>query len=261
MLGSFLPFAQQLLALQTNPAEWSAFKVGAATYPLPAATTNQTLADADPTLGAALDYIEFALNHYMGARWTAETTALGFTDTTITASPVAYKIPYEPTEYLTEQQIRLPLLAVYRNRQTNTDRTVSLYDEIGEWSIAWVMPPLTSGQMERLYPLTRAAVAIVTHALYMLFDESFENGAAWLANAGIATLEVLGAEYGKAQVVGTSTNLVMPGVQMRLKVHEMQSEDPGAFGPIGGVDTNASLDPGGGAAVVPNVVQVTSNNH
>jgi len=239
--------------------EWATFGVGSVTYPLTADTTNGTLADADPTIGATLDYLEWALGFYMGARWTAECNALGMAPE-IGAAPVAYKVPYDPSDYLVEQQVKLPLLAVFRTRQTNLDWTINYIAERGEWSIAWVMPPLTSGQLERLWPFTRAAAAIISHALSVLEDPNWQSGAQALAAVGAMNVEVIDSVYGKAQVMGANTNLVMPGIQMRIAVTEMGAPVPDAFAPIDSSDTNMNLTTVDGTSTVIDVAQVRSTN-
>ena len=240
--------------------EWATFQAGAVVYPLPAATTNPALSDADPALGAMLDYLEWALGFYMGARWTAEASAVGLA-AAIAASPVAYKVPYDPSDYLAEQQFKLPLLALFRTKQTNLDWTVNYIAERGEWSLVWIMPPLTAGQLERLWPLSRSVAAIVSHALSMLEDPNWQSGAQVMKLGGAMNVEVIDTAFGKASVMGATTALVFPGIQMRVAVTEMNNAVPGAFDAITRVETDANLVPADGVTpAVTNVVQARSTN-
>src|SRR5579872_7429478 len=102
--------------------ERSTFKWGGVVYPLTSATTNALLQDADPAIFYALDFYASMLQQYLGARWSAECTRANRSD--IGANVVQSKVPYDPSDYLTTEQLSFPLLAVYRTRSTEAEQSV-----------------------------------------------------------------------------------------------------------------------------------------
>src|SRR3974377_626799 len=102
--------------------ERSTFGWGSAVYPITSATANSSLQDIDPSLYYALDYFAAVLQTSLGARWAVECAAANRPD--LASSVVASKVPFDPTQFLTETQFSLPILAVFRESATNDERTV-----------------------------------------------------------------------------------------------------------------------------------------
>lgn len=214
--------------------EESTFAHGAAVYPLPAATTNALLLDADPSLYYVLDFYAAVLATYMGARLIAQASAAGVTAVT---AAVGYKLPDNPAEYLTEQQVKFPLLAVYRTRATRRDRTVTYRDNVQEWKAAYVLPPMTSGQREQLIPILRAVEDILDNRTELGFDPAYLSGAKILASsyANLETIEVKAAEYTSWEA---GRDLVFPSVMLTLEVKERGAFVAGSYDALERVDVN-----------------------
>lgn len=219
--------------------ETTTFQHGGATFPLRTGRSTSLLLDADPALAATLDYFAWFLNAYCGARWAQECHAIGREDLA-TGGIVATTVPFEPTDYLGEAQFALPILAVYRMSETYTDHTILRYHSSSKWGVAWVMPPLTPGQTEALYPMARAVSVALSRAVYMGADTNFESGANIWAAANLQDVGFESCQYGRAVVMG-STQLVFPGASMTMTVTERNNDVAGAFDDLAGVDIGEDM--------------------
>jgi hypothetical protein len=214
--------------------EESTFKVGGIIFPLTAATTNSLLQDADPTLYYALDYFAGVLQIHLGARWAAEATLAGRAD--LASSIVAYKIPFDPAPYLTEEQLKFPLLSLFTVREDIQDKTNVFSNTNAVWSLNFLLPPLRGEQAERLMPILRVVPKVILNRLRMGWDPNYNAGQLpWALSKGMA-FEILSVSYGSYEGLG---NLSFPSTQIELRVSEREAdasatdpvEIPGAFDP------------------------------
>jgi hypothetical protein len=136
---------------------------GGVVLPLVASTGNTLLQDADPALFYALAFVRFLIEHHVGARLVSEATICGAP----IAAAVANSIPFDPSPYLTEDQLRFPLLAVYRQSSESVSRSEMWTQSNGTLAINYVLPPLTAGQAERLLPVFHACSAMLARALQL----------------------------------------------------------------------------------------------
>ena len=233
--------------------EYGTFGVGSVVYPLATGTGHSLLVDADPAIGALLDYFDWSLAHYRGARWTEAATAAGLT-TAQALVPVTQKLCFEPTDYLTQEQVALPALAVYRTRSVASDKTSGWTNAAREVVCAWMMPPLTPGQMEQLWPFTRAVEDILTHAVSQGFDPGYKLGVWVLGDDGMSQVDVNDSAFAKWEAVA-GKDLTIPAIMMRLTVHERLEPVAGAFDPTTGGDVHVDLADAHGAATIADFIQ------
>lgn len=233
------------------------FAVGRVVYPLAlAATTGQTLLqDADPAVFALLDYFSAALSTYMGARWTEAATAAGLSAAQA-STPVLQTLCFEPTEYLTQEQVTLPALAVYRMTSNESDKSSGWTATTSDMVVAWVLPPLTPGQMELLWPLTTAVRNILVRVVSQGSDPSYQSGAWQLRDAGIAELDVVSTAFAKWEAVG-GKDLVIPSVALRMQLVERLEDVPGAFAAVTGGTVHLDLGEPSGDTTIVDFVQDT----
>jgi hypothetical protein len=125
-------------------------------------------------------------------------------------------------------------------------------DTLDVWKVAYVLPPLTGGQRERLQPMLKAVRDILLDRIENMGDPSFQNGAdPW--GPGYANLEeinLLGGNTGHYEL--PQSNLVMPAWIGDLQVIERQENIPvaGLGGPLSGIDTTLTLVPSDGEAPI-----------
>lgn len=214
-------------------SENTTFKHGGATYPLPSALTNTLLQDADPSLYYVLDFYAAILNTYMGTRLVAEAADCGAPIT----SAVAYKLPTDPADYLVEEQVQFPLLAVWRVREQLRDRTVTWRHDIAEWKVSYVLPPLSPGQRERIVPVLRSIGRILDNRTEIGYDPAYSSGAKILgaSYANLETIYVTDAVYGAWEA---GQQLVFPCVTLTLEVKERGASVAVAYDPITGADSH-----------------------
>jgi hypothetical protein len=213
--------------------ENATFQRGAAVYPLASPGTNSFLQDADPSLFWVTAFYAAVIETYLGPRILAEAAASGAPIT----DAVAYTIPDDPTDYLTEEQIKFPLLAVYRVREMLNNRTVAWRHDTAEWKVAYVLPPLTAGQRERLHPALNAVKAVLDDRTELTFDPAYLGGVSPLgaAYANLESIYVTAAEYVSWEAGG---DLVFPALLLTLEVKERQMQPPTAYAALTGTDTS-----------------------
>ena len=216
--------------------ERGTFASATAIYPLPAATTNPTLQDADPALNIALAYWRQMLTVYMGARWTAEMTALGF-PTSVAASPVAVIRAYDPIPYLKEVQQLFPMLAAWRVSSKEIDRTAQLDARVSTLSVAWILPPLAAAQMERIAPLLKASLDILDNRTDYHPDPNYNDGVSPWITAQVDDIHFDSARFGS--FIGDA-NMVFPAMNATVFMTERTMPVVGAYPPLTGTDVDVS---------------------
>lgn len=178
-------------------AEGDVWVHGGVTYPLPAATTNPLLRDADPALFLALDYLAAVLERCIGPRLVAQAALEGLH----LPGAVVQKLHVDPQPFLLADQLRFPTLAVYRKNETYSYRTVTWDQDAGEWEFAYVLPPLTPRQVEKVSPILRSAATVIRRAVERGHDSAYNAGEKVWATAGIALAHVPSVKYGGYEAI------------------------------------------------------------
>lgn len=227
-------------------ADYDVFAHGGAQYPLTSSTANSLLRDADPAIFYALDFLAWSLERYMGERIAEIVAASGFGTTQITGA-CAGSVPYDPTDYLTEQQFKFPLLAMWRTEDKLKEQNSVARSNACEVEIAYILPPLTGSQAEALIPALRAAVAIIDKSVRRGWNASYTppNGAAgdvvWGDEAAnIQAIDVTTARYGHVPGLDGS-GLKFPAVVIGAVIHERDEAVAGAFEAMAGADVAVDL--------------------
>lgn len=134
--------------------------LGGVVFPVTASTTNSALRDCDPSLYFAIDFFAAMLSTHLQARLLAEVAIVG--PATLTQA-VAMKIAIDPRPWLAQNQFKFPLLAVHRKSGTFTEKTVHYRRRLVDCEVAYILPPLTAAQAQRLIPILNAAADILMH--------------------------------------------------------------------------------------------------
>lgn len=151
---------------------YAGFKLGGAQYPLTASTANSLLRDADPSIYFALDFLGAMLVTHLGARFAAQVAKIG-AGKLFPAGIVAHKVSYDPASYLSQEQVRFPLLAVYRIEDTYDELTTQYRRESGKIGIAYVLSPMTPGQADALNPILKAVASVVQMRIEQGMDPTY----------------------------------------------------------------------------------------
>lgn len=238
--------------------EQASFVHGGVTYPLSSSTAASALKDADPALYYSLAYFASVLQTYIGPRLAAEAALAGLAsgDNAITQA-VRYALPYEPKLVNSEQQIgKWPLLAVWRESGKYRWRTVARMQTEATWRIAYMLPPMTGGQLERLQPFLNSVPKTLLNRIENHFDPAFANGADFLKLAGICQMDMLEDAWGSYQF--PQGNIVFPAWLGKLFVAELDKNLPPSAtgGPIAGIDVDIQLVPSDGSPVVDHFIDL-----
>lgn len=199
--------------------DYAQFQTGASSYPLTTSTTNSLLKDADPALFYVIDFFASVITTYVGPRLLAEAAnapaIAGIT------SAVMQVLPMDPGELLQEQQLKFPLLAVYRQKDVYQWKSASWNDDASTWRVVYVLPPLTGGQRERVLPALRAVAKTLQNRIENQQDPAYQSGASPWALANLESIELVSGEYGAFAGTG---NLRFPAWTGTLMVKERDIE-------------------------------------
>lgn len=207
------------------PLEDGYFKVGGASSPLTASTSNSLLKDADPVIYYMLQFYAGVLSLHMGARWNAEVAAAGRTD--LANHTVIHKLPYDPIPYLQENQYKFPLLACYRKSESYAELTSTWYNITSKLNIMWIMPPMSAGQMERLAPFRAHVARTIVDRTEQGLDTNYNSGQNVWAASGLSKIRIVNCSYGN---IPTDTNSYYPTILLECEMIErrMPATEPGS---------------------------------
>ncbi len=222
-------------------AAYTEFKFGTTVFPLVSPGADGTLlSTCDASLEAALDYWEAMLNRYLGTAL-IDVCSSAFAPIT---SNVAYKTPIDPTEIMREVQLQFPLLAVWRKSSTIDERTANWDVKASRWGVAYVLPPLSGGQLERISPVLNAVESILINRTRQAFDPTYLDGAQIWKNAGIDTISFRSSSFGRFEF---GDNMDFHAWTAELDVDERVTPYTGGLNPLTGSDIQIfdnSVQPG-----------------
>lgn len=145
---------------------------GGVEYPLAVVPEDDFLKVTDPAIYYALELFEQAIITYAGEAFLARAKAAGFN------FPLAVrrKLHFEPTPSLLAEHMEFPLLCVWRSREQWTEKTISAQQDAAVWQWAFVLPPMTPHQVEKLNPIFRAISVIVCSFAAASYDDEAGTG-------------------------------------------------------------------------------------
>ena len=219
------------------PPDFATWQYGPTVYPLVSPGANSLLQDADNALYTTLAYFQSVLSTYMGARLVAE-AAKSPAITQVTTA-IAQVIPYDPAPFLQQLSAQLPLLALYRVKDTLfEDKTIAWPHRVGEWHVQYILPVLNAGQMERLWPILATVGPILHDRIETMFDPYYQSGAQVWKLAGIESIKLLSADFGRYEA---GENLIFPTWKGVLEVKERVAMAAGEIQLFAGVDPAVHL--------------------
>lgn len=220
---------------------------GAVHYPLPAATTNTLLRDADPTIYFLLHYFTWCINHYVGSRLVAQAQLAEFPEID---SAVRSTSSLNPAPYLAESGFQFPLLALYRTQSVFTERTMVRRQDASTLVLAYVLPPLTASQAEQLVPILNAVKGLLDRVAISGRDDAYTppDGAAGESifspdYAGLTQVMCSQASFG---AFGGTGDLHFPAITMTVNAIESASVDLSGLPPFTGATANIALQDSNG---------------
>jgi hypothetical protein len=239
--------------------EQATFQHGGVVYPLATGTGASALHDADPAIYYVLAYFTSVLQTYMGARLAAEAVAAKLnTGQSAITNAVGYVMPYEPKLVSQEQMIgKWPLLAVWRESGKYRWRTVARMETQATWRVAYMLPPMSGGQLERLQPLLNSVPKILLNRIENLFDPAFMSGQRFMKLAGLSEVDMVEDTWGSYAF--PQGEIVFPAWLGKLLVIERDQDMPvaGTGGALTGIDVDVQLDPADGKPVIDHFIDLS----
>jgi hypothetical protein len=201
------------------PLGLKSWRHGGVIYPLNAETTNSLLVDADPALHYALDLFATVIQEYIGERLLAEAALVDLNF----PSAVEKRLHFEPSPFLQAHDMVFPLFCLYRSEET-WDRHAHAYEKDSSvWSWAYVLPPLTPQQIERLDPILRSVAVVVSSFAMQSFDPNWEAGKTLRDLSGIQQMAAGPVRYMDLEMLDGGQNEWWRGVSGKLLVQERSS--------------------------------------
>ncbi len=208
------------------------FAYGAAVFPLTPSTNNPLLRDADPALSRALGFFVWGIENYVGARLLTQAALHGLN----LPSSVGLTLGTEPSPFLYADQFKFPIFALYRKRDTWTERTIAFDASLSIWEFAYVLPPLTPMQQSALNPILRGVSAVVRRLSSQGRDPAYLDGAPVWSDS-IERIRASECVYGGYEKIDANGQYYR-AVTGTLSVVERELVVDGAFDPLGGTDVS-----------------------
>ena len=169
------------------------FTYAGVAFPLTAAHTGDALLGvADSSIATLLDFYAYTIGYYLGTALTDAATVCGAPIT----SNVAYKLPHDPARLARVEHLKFPLLAVWRKGEKYEDRTIQRRHRTCDVGIAYVLPPLTPAQLERLVPVLAAVGMVVDDRTRNGRDPGYQSGATLQSLTSFEEVRLESAELG-----------------------------------------------------------------
>lgn len=232
------------------------FQIGGVLEPLPTALTNPLLFDADRAIAYALDFFSFVINTYPGPRLLTAAAAASVKDnrSVVISSAVEQRYPDDPVPYLLENQLKFPCLGVYRQDATYRKHSAGYFDDRCNFSLIYVLPPLTAGQAEAMLPIFRAVEMAIRQKTVQSFDPAYTPPGGTLGQSPwglqFAAVEEIGFEKGIRGVLPGTGSLGFPFLCMSGFFIERDMPLP-AQNKFAGGDVEVDLVSPDGATVAP----------
>lgn len=231
------------------------FRQGAVSFPLTQDLSNSLLRDADPALYYTLAFFKSVIETHVGPRLVAQAQQNGVR---AIDKAINYFLPMDPGKHLQDTQVKFPLLAVWRKSSRFEVAAQSYMRRVGRWGVAYVLPPLSAGDAERILPVLSAVEAVLLNRIENIGDPAFMSDANVWALAGVEEVELISAQYG-SWTLQERTNLDFPAWIAELEVKERDMAAPdGAFdGDFSGLDLAISSQSGTEAPVTVAEIAIT----
>jgi len=195
------------------------WKHGGVEYPLKAATTDSLLKDCDPAIHYAIDLFAAVIDEYIGERLLAQAALVDLKF----PSAVERTLHFEPSPFLQAHDMVFPIFALYRSEET-WDRHGHAYEKDSSvWSWAYVLPPLTPHQIEKLNPILRSVAVVVSSFAMQSFDPNWEAGKTLRDLSGIQQMTAGPVRYMDIEMLDGGQNEWWRAVSGKLLVQERSS--------------------------------------
>lgn len=200
--------------------DYTEFQVAQNQYPLP--STANTKLYADPTIRVLLDFSSAMIEQYLGTFWTS---LKANSNTGLTTEPViGSKVTYDPFAFWQSANYKFPLLAVFRNGSTKSQKTTIWYIWDSKVELNFVLPPLSASQYNNMRDYLRAVRDVVADRLNTRWDPSYQDGYTVIDDANIGALEVVSetVEY----LPNPQNDLTFPVLRLEIEMQEKEKSAP-----------------------------------
>lgn len=213
-------------------SDYGQFSVGGVSFPVDDSPFVASITALDPVLARALVFYKAMLETHLGAYFAAMVTDSGATN--LSSSIVAETVGYDVTPYLTADQYKFPLLAMYSTEEEIKDHTVAWYKSTNKYVLLYVLPPLTAAQANKILPILKGIKSVIVDRTIQGYDPAYQNSLEVWADVGVMEIGVTNARYGALPNV--TTNLTFPALELSIECQERENANPG-LDTLSGLDT------------------------
>lgn len=191
------------------------------------------LAALDPSRDLLLELFASAINSELSEAWAAVKAS---SSKTLAATPVADRLPDEPTEKLmTSRKAAFPLLALHRTGVATYDPiTLEITRLTQPWGLHYILGPLDAIDARQLKDICVAVAKIVVLVIRQRGHRSYQGGALQFfgehspdQHSPLTSVRLVSHEGpGQAVFGGESSTITYWAIEMRLETTEISGYDP-----------------------------------
>jgi hypothetical protein len=214
------------------------FQVGGINFPLATSTGKSLLQDLDPGLFWLLDYFPSVIQEFLGDRWNQEVNAAGRSD--LDGYVVHQAISYDPANFLSSNTFEFPLLAVFNTGSTKEYQTITLYREIRQFKLLYIMDPLDSVQTALLHPFLKGVEDVIVNRTLEGVDSNYRDGLPVWMVAGIESIGISNSQINNFTLDNKQSNQPFQVLMMNFDIAQIKGYKSGSLEDLAGSD--ATLD-------------------
>lgn len=212
-------------------ADYETFVEGGVSFPLSTVSTNSLLQDADPVIFHALNFYETVLNTHIGPRLRKEAQAQPVKMDTA----VRMTLSVEPSPFVMQNQMKFPLLALYRKQDRISNKTARWEMSSGTLELVYALPAMHGFQADAINPILHAAGLVLTRTTTRGFDPSYQSGARVWEQCGAMSAAITDIRYGGFEYIGDNSD-IFRAIVATLVVIEREMPIDDDFAEFEGVD-------------------------
>lgn len=233
--------------------DYATFVEGGVSFPLDTVSANTLLKDADPAVHYALDFLATVLQTHVGARLQQEAAKFQVK----IENAVNQRISVEPSPFLYNNQLRFPLLAMYRKTDAVADHTTIIEKATSTLEVVWCLPLMHGLQVDTINPILHAGARAMTRAMRKMFDPAYASGANVWDLMGVQKAGFTDFKYGGFEALTENSDIIRAVIGTLVLVEQDNlAEEANDFEALGSIGLEVGVNDSDADPLVTDDVEV-----